>query len=82
MPKRKEGTLAISSHGPMKEGDAATQLSGYDVARRLVLEELDLEIRMEQRLQETVESRIAWATHLQSSLSAVYEGQGAFIFQR
>lgn len=66
----------------MKEEDAATQPEGYEVARQLVLDELDLEIRMGQKLQETVESRIAWAMYLQSSLGAVAEKQSTFILQR
>jgi hypothetical protein len=82
MPKGKERTLDICPRGPTKEGDTVTQLSAIGIARQLVLEELDLEIRIGQKLQETVESRIAWATYLQSSLSAVSEGQGTFIFQQ
>jgi hypothetical protein len=66
----------------MEDADTVTQPSGYDVARQLVLEELDLEICLGQKLQQTVESRIAWATYLQSSLSAVSESQGALFFQR
>jgi hypothetical protein len=79
--QRKERTLDIYFHGPMEDADTA-QLSGYDVARQLVLEELDLEMRLGQKLQQTVESRIAWATYLQSSLSAVSESQGTLFFRR
>ncbi|KAH9969895.1 hypothetical protein BC827DRAFT_1263053 [Russula dissimulans] len=60
----------------MKQEDATARLSGYAVTRQLILEELDMEIRVRERLQETVESRIAWATCLQSSLGAVSEKQG------
>ncbi|KAI0250987.1 hypothetical protein BJV78DRAFT_517407 [Lactifluus subvellereus] len=77
MQKRKERTLDICSQGAMEEEDTATEHEGYEVARRLVLDELDLEIRMGQKLQETVESRIAWAMYLQSSLSAVTEKQSS-----
>ena len=57
------------------------QLSGYGITRQLVLGELDTEIRVRERLREAVESRIAWATCLQSSLGAVAENQGACIVQ-
>lgn len=63
----------------MKQGDTTTQFSGYAITRQLVLEELDMEIHMRERLQETVESRIAWATCLQSSLGTVAEKQGASV---
>ncbi|KAI9452441.1 hypothetical protein F5148DRAFT_502809 [Russula earlei] len=56
--------------------DDIPQLSGYAAPRQLILEELDTEIHVRERLQETVESRIAWATRLQSSLGAVAETQG------
>ncbi len=62
----------------MKQGDSTAQLPGQ--ARQLVLDELNMEIGTRERLQETLESRIAWATCLQSSLGAVAE-KGAFIFQ-
>ena len=76
--QRKETEVAF--YRVMKQ-HASAQLSGYAVTRQLILEELDMEIRVRERLQETVESRIAWATCLQSSLGAVSEKQGAFIFQ-
>jgi hypothetical protein len=66
----------------MEQGDTTAQLSGFAVTRQLVLGELDTEIRVRERLQEAVESRIAWATCLQSSLGAVAEKQGAFVFQK
>lgn len=55
----------------MKQGDTSTKLSGH--ARQVVLDELNVEIGVRERLQETLESRIAWATCLQSSLGAVAE---------
>lgn len=61
----------------MKQEDNGTQLSGY--TRQVVLDELNLEICVRERLQETLESRIAWATCLQTSLGAVAE-KGASIF--
>lgn len=61
----------------MKQEDTAEKLSGR--ARQLVLDELNMEICIRERLQETLESRIAWATCLQSSLGAVAEN-GASIF--
>jgi hypothetical protein len=61
----------------MKQEDTATKLSGH--ARQVVLDELNMEICVRERLQETLESRIAWATCLQSSLGAVVE-KGAPIF--
>jgi hypothetical protein len=63
----------------MEQGDTTAQ-SGYAATRQLVLDELDTEIHVRERLQETVESRIAWATCLQSSLGAVAEKQGTSIF--
>ena len=63
------------------QGDTTSQLTGNAVARQLVLDELNMEICVRERLQETVESRIAWATCLQSSLGAVTE-KGSSIFQR
>lgn len=66
----------------MERGDTITQVSGYGITRQLVLGELDTEIRVRERLQESVESRIAWATCLQSSLGAMVEKQGACIVQR
>lgn len=65
----------------MEQGDTNAQLLGYGITRQLVLGELDTEIRVRERLQEAVESRIAWATCLQSSLGAVAEKQGACIVQ-
>jgi hypothetical protein len=62
----------------MKKEDKTTKLSGH--ARQLVLDELNLEICVRERLQETLEARIAWATCLHSSLGAVAE-KGTFIFQ-
>ena len=61
----------------MTQEDTAENLSGH--ARQLVLDELNMEICIRERLQETLESRIAWATCLQSSLGAVAEN-GASIF--
>jgi len=61
----------------MNQEDTAAKLSGH--ARQLVLDELNMEICVRERLQETLESRIAWATCLQSSMGAVTEN-GAFIF--
>src|SRR6266852_4534974 len=61
----------------MKQEDTAAKLSGH--ARQVVLDELNMEICVRERLQETLESRIAWATCLQSSLGAVDE-KGASIF--
>ena len=61
----------------MEEEDTAARLSGH--ARQVVLDELNVEIGVRERLQETLESRIAWATCLQSSLGAVAEN-GASIF--
>ena len=80
--KRKERTANSSSPNLKNEGDIAAPRSGYTVARQLVLEELDLEIRVRQRLKETVESRIGWATCLQTSLNAVREDQGASVSQQ
>ncbi|KAH9065190.1 hypothetical protein EDB87DRAFT_1679698 [Lactarius vividus] len=73
--KRKE--RATNSSTPNNEEDIAAPQSGYAVARRLVLDELDLEIRVRKRLKETIESRIGWATRLQTSLNAVREDQGS-----
>ena len=61
----------------MKQEDTAAELSGP--ARQVVLDELNMEIGVRERLQDTLESRIAWATCLQSSLGAVAE-KGASIF--
>jgi hypothetical protein len=77
--KRKERTTKASTPNLKHEGDLA---AGYTVARQLVLEELDLEIRVRQRLKETIESRIGWATSLQTSLDGVRANQGASIFQK
>jgi hypothetical protein len=63
----------------MKQGDTTAQLSGDAITRQVVLDELNMEICVRERLQETVESRIAWATCLQSSLGAVPES-GASTF--
>jgi len=79
--KKRNGSPAKVAFYRVMKQDASAQLSGYAVTRQLILEELDMEIRVRERLQETVESRIAWATCLQSSLGAVSEKQGAFIFQ-
>lgn len=70
--KRKERTTKASTPNLKHEGDLA---AGYTVARQLVLEELDLEIRVRQRLKETIESRIGWATSLQTSLDGVRANQ-------
>ncbi|KAI9443449.1 hypothetical protein H4582DRAFT_1924809 [Lactarius indigo] len=75
--KRKDRTTNSPTPNLNNEGDIAAPRSGYAVARQLVLEELDLEIRMRQRLKETIESRIGWATCLQTSLSAVREDHGS-----
>jgi hypothetical protein len=77
--KRKERTTDSPAPNPKNEGDIAAPQSGYTVARQLVLEELDLEIRVRQRLKETIESRIGWATCLKT---VVRENQGASVFQR
>ena len=77
--KRKERTTKTPTPNLKNEGDIA---AGYTVARQLVLEELDLEIRVRQRLKETIESRIGWATCLQTSLDGVRESQGASLFQQ
>jgi hypothetical protein len=61
----------------MKQEDTAAKSSGH--ARQVVLDELNMEICVRERLQETLESRIAWATCLQSSLGPVTE-RGASIF--
>jgi len=78
-----EGTVDIETTYELMPdvpaGKAVVAESG--ISGREELEELDMEIRVRERLQETVESRIAWATCLQSSLGAVSEKQGAFIFQ-
>jgi hypothetical protein len=66
----------------MNQGDTTTQLSGFPVTQQLILGELDTEIRVRERLQEAVESRIAWATCLQSSLGAVTEKHGTSVRQR
>jgi len=66
----------------MKQEDTTTQLSGFAVTQQLILGELDTEIRVRERLQEAVESRIAWATSLQSSLGAVTETHGTSVCQR
>jgi hypothetical protein len=55
----------------MKQEDSAAKLSGH--AQQVVLDELNMEICVRERLQETLESRIAWATCLHSSLGAVVE---------
>ncbi|KAH9080267.1 hypothetical protein EDB83DRAFT_960416 [Lactarius deliciosus] len=75
--KRKERVTNSPTPNLNNEGDTAAPQSGYAVARQLVLEELDLEIRVRQRLKETIESRIGWATCLQTSLNAVREDQGS-----
>jgi hypothetical protein len=77
--KRKERTTKAPTPNLKNEGDIA---AGYTVARQLVLEELDLEIRVRQRLKETIESRIGWATCLQTSLNGARENQGASVFQQ
>ncbi|KAI0301137.1 hypothetical protein B0F90DRAFT_1719527 [Multifurca ochricompacta] len=74
--KGRKRTLRNHSSGGMRERETVSQQPVYTVTRRLVLEELDTEIRMRRRLRETIESRIAWATRLQSSLSTVTEGRG------
>ena len=63
----------------MKQGDTTTELPRNAITRQLVLDELNMEISVRERLQETVESRIAWATCLQSSLGGV-DDKGASIF--
>jgi hypothetical protein len=60
----------------MKQEDILTNLSGH--TRQVVLDELNMEICVRERLQETLESRIAWATCLQSSLGAVAEKGASF----
>ena len=77
--KRKERTTNSPTPNPKNEGDIAVPQSGYTVARQLVLEELDLEIRVRQRLKETIESRIGWATCLET---VVRENQGASVFRQ
>ena len=63
----------------MKQGDTTAHLPRDAVTRQLVLDEINMEICVRERLQETVESRIAWATCLQSSLGAVPES-GTSVF--
>jgi hypothetical protein len=63
----------------MKQEDTAAKLSGH--AGQVVRDELNMEIRVRERLQETLESRIAWATCLQSSLAAVAEKGASISFQ-
>ncbi|KAH8977976.1 hypothetical protein EDB86DRAFT_2996886 [Lactarius hatsudake] len=75
--KRKERATDSPTPNLNNERDVTAPQSGYAVARQLVLEELDLEIRVRQRLKETIESRIGWATCLQTSLNAVREDQGS-----
>lgn len=55
----------------MKQEDTVAKLTGH--TRQVILDELNMEICLRERLQETLESRIAWATCLQSSLGAVVE---------
>ena len=62
----------------MKQEDTAAKLSGD--ARQVVLDELSMEICVRERLQETLESRIAWATCLQSSLGAAAEKGTSILF--
>lgn len=71
--KRKERTTNASTP------NVAAPRPGYNVARQLVLEELDLEIHVRQRLKETIESRIGWASCLKT---VVRESQGASVFQQ
>ncbi|KAF8272820.1 hypothetical protein EI94DRAFT_1717507 [Lactarius quietus] len=73
--KRKERTTNSPTPNLTNEGDIIPPLSGYTVARQLVLEEIDLEIRVRQRMKETIESRIGWASCLQTSLNVVHESQ-------
>ena len=80
--KRKEREANSSMPSLKSEEDITAPLAGYTVARQLVLEELDLEIRLRQRLKETIESRIGWATCLQTSLNVVRENQGASVFYK
>ena len=77
--KRKERETNSSMPSLKNEEDIAAPLA---VARQLVLEELDLEIRLRQRLKETIESRIGWAACLQTSLNVVRENQGASVFYK
>jgi len=62
----------------MKQEDTAAKVSGH---AQVVLDELNLEICLRERLQETLESRIAWATCLQSSLGAVAEKGASISFK-
>src|SRR6266404_5086243 len=78
--KRKERMTDPPTSNLKNEGDDTAPQSGYTVARQLVLEELDLEIHMRERLKETIESRIGWATCLQTSLNAVRETPGASVY--
>lgn len=80
--KRKERATNSPTPNLKNEGDISAPRPGYTVARQLVLEELDLEIRVRKRLKETIESRIGWATCLQTSLNVVRENQGASVFQQ
>ena len=75
--KRKGRTTDCPSPKPKNDGDVAAPQSGYTVVRQLILEELDLEIRVRQRLKETVESRIGWATRLKT-VGREYQGASAF----
>ncbi|TFY54519.1 hypothetical protein EVG20_g9669, partial [Dentipellis fragilis] len=61
---RKKRKRSYSSSSSEYESDAST----HALARQIILEELDLETRIRQRLQETIQSRITWALLLQESL--------------
>ncbi|KAA1474697.1 hypothetical protein DENSPDRAFT_343394 [Dentipellis sp. KUC8613] len=80
---RKKRKRSYSSSSSEHESDAST----HDLARQIVLEELDLETRIRQRLQETIQSRITWALLLQESLdrdntnTTSIQRQGANDFQ-
>ena len=64
----------------MKQEDTAANFPGH--ARQVVLDELNMEICVRERLQETLESRIAWAACLQSSLGAVEERGASILIQK
>jgi hypothetical protein len=46
----------------------------HTTVRQLVLEELDIEIGLRSRLEETIQGRIAWAMQMQAALRTRSEG--------
>ncbi|KAI0264001.1 hypothetical protein BC834DRAFT_885036 [Gloeopeniophorella convolvens] len=69
MPERKRKRTPDTDDDMMGLHDHS-EMAGYAIARQLIYEEVDLEISIRQRLQETIESRIAWASRLQNCLSS------------